>query len=264
MWKRTRTAILFLSVASGLFAQPAARRQAFSAFEVATIRPTPPEWQGGRYFRMTSPQRFAATNFSPRLLIGVVYNLPPRAVLGGPEWLDSDRYDIVATTPGTERPTLEEQMTMLRQLLTDRFKLTFHREPKEFSIYEISVGKGGHKLKPTMGSPDEDPVLLSQIMPGEVHMPARNASVAQFAAVMQRTIVDRPVIDKTGLNGRFDFDLEWTPDDSQFGGLFKDMPESTKPSLFAAMQEQLGLKLEATKGIVQAIAVDRMERPADN
>ena len=88
--------------------------------------------------------------------------------------------------------------------------------------------------------------------------------MAQFASVMQRSIFDRPVVDKTGLAGRYDFDLEWTPDETQFDGQRQETLESTKPGLFAAIQKQLGLRLEAAKGIVQALAIDRIERPSEN
>jgi uncharacterized protein (TIGR03435 family) len=86
-----------------------------------------------------------------------------------------------------------------------------------------------------------------------------------MASVMQRAVFDRPVVDKTGLTGRYDFDLEFTPDESQFGGAgLKGTPESTKPDLFTAMQQQLGLKLEATRGPIDTIVIDHVERPAEN
>jgi uncharacterized protein (TIGR03435 family) len=255
---------VFLMGALGLSAQAPISRSKFDSFEVATIRPTAPDWGGGRWIRMVSPQRFEARNFAPRLLIGVAYNLPPRAVLGGADWLDSDHYDIAAVTPGEARPNLEDQMTMLRQLLAERFKLSFHREGKEFSVYVLNVAKGGPKLTETTGSPEEDPVLLSQVSPGQIHMPARNTTIAQFAAVLQRTFFNRPVLDRTGLTARYDFDLAWTPDETQLDGQQHETQDSTKPGIFAAMQQQLGLRLEATKAIVQAIVLDRVERPSDN
>src|SRR5579863_88623 len=104
-------------------------RPVFDQFEVATIKPTPPDWAGGRYFRMESPNRFVARNFTFRLLLGAAYNVNPKAISGGPVWIDSDHYDISAVTPGKVRPTPEEEMTMLQKLLVDRFALTVHREP---------------------------------------------------------------------------------------------------------------------------------------
>jgi uncharacterized protein (TIGR03435 family) len=248
-----------------LFSQ--ATRPALEAFEVATIKPAVDS--PGRYIRMQSVNRFYAKGFTLNALVAAGYSLTPRAISGGPAWTDSDRYDILASTPGDVQPNLDEQMAMLRKLLTDRFQLTFHREPKELPIYAITVAKGGPKLKESTALPGTLPELINVVYPeekGGVHilLPARNATVVQFAAMMQRTVLDRAVVDQTGLSGTYDFDLEWTPDESQFGGNLPRSVESTKPSLFTAMQEQLGLRLEATKGPVQALVIDRVERPSEN
>jgi len=162
------------------------------------------------------------------------------------------------------RPNHEEQMSMLRSLLSDRFKLTFHREQKEFSIYALTVGKGGPKLKQTAPDSDVPPTVGPGVVyPQRIVLPARNATMGEFASLLQRAILDRPVVDKTGLAGRYDFDLEWAPDESQFGG---DVPtasaEAASAPLFGAIQEQLGLKLEAARGPVEALVVDKAERPS--
>jgi uncharacterized protein (TIGR03435 family) len=160
-------------------------------------------------------------------------------------------------------------MAMLRRLLAARFQLSFHREPKELPIYALTVAKDGPKLKASAAAPGTLPELINTIYPDEkggvhVMLPARNATLTQFAAMMQRAVVDRPVVDQTGLSGTYDFDLEWTPDESQFGGQLPLSTESTKPSLFAAIQEQLGLRLTATRGPVAGLVIDRVERPSEN
>jgi uncharacterized protein (TIGR03435 family) len=193
----------------------------------------------------------------------------PGPISGGPAWADSDRYDILASTPGDIQPKLDEQMAMLRRLLTDRFQLTFHRESKELPVFAITVAKSGPKLKPSTAPPGALPYLINTIYPeekGGIHvlLPARNATITQLAAMMQRAVLDRAVVDNTGLSGTYDFDLEWTPDENQFAGQLPRSVESTKPSLFTAMQEQLGLRLEATRGPVQALVIDRVERPSEN
>jgi uncharacterized protein (TIGR03435 family) len=258
---RLNGAIALLSFgASALFAQ--------SAFEVATIKPADPNSQG-RYIRMQSFNRFYAKGFTLQALVAAAYSLNPRAISGGSAWTDSDRYDILASTPGDVQPNLDQQMAMLRKLLADRFQLAFHREQKEFPVYALTVAKGGPKLKLSTAPPGALPELINTIFPDEkggVHvlLPARNATIAQLAAMMQRTVLDRPVVDNAGLSGPFDFDLEWTPDDSQFSGTLPLSVESTKPSLFSAMQEQLGLRLEATRGPIEALVIDRVERPSEN
>jgi uncharacterized protein (TIGR03435 family) len=268
MSKPLKIAVAALVSVAGIFAQSPTARPAFNEFEVATIKPAEID-SPGRWIRMQSANRFYAKNHTLKTLIQAAYNLTPRAVSGGPSWVDSDRYEILAETPGNIRPSLDEQMSMLRKLLADRFKLTFHREQKEFSIYALTVAKNGSRLKESTldldAAPEGPPLLAFVIAPDTVRLPARSVTMPELASVFQRAALDRPVVDKTGLSGRYDFDLEWTPDESQFGGLgFKGTPESTKPELFTAMQQQLGLRLEATKGPIDTLIIDRAERPSDN
>jgi uncharacterized protein (TIGR03435 family) len=219
------TAALVIT-ACGLFAQSPAARPALDTFEVAAIKPTAPDDRGGRFITMQGAHRFVVKNYTLKR---------------------------------------DEQMAMLRKLLADRFQLTFHREEKELAIYALTVAKSGSKLKESTAPPDEPPVLINRVFPDRILLPARNATMAQFASMMQRAVLDRPVVDKTGLSGKYDFDLEWTPDETQFGGQGPPAtPESTKPDLFAAIQRQLGLRLEATKGMVAVLVIDRAERPSAN
>lgn len=260
---------VLLVAAGGLFAQSPAGRPAFDAFEVASIKPTPDDWLGGRWIRMQSAHQFLARNHALKTLVAAAYSLSPQAISGGPAWVDSGHYDIVAKAPNEIQPNLDEQMAMLRQLLVERFNLTFHREPKELSIFALSVGKSGPKLHESTESPDASPEgpppLIFVISPPVVRLTGRNATMAELASVMQRAALDRPVVDKTGLTGRYDFDLEFTPDQTQFGGgLERGTDDSPKPGLFAAMQQQLGLKLEATKGTVDMLVIDRVQRPSEN
>lgn len=251
--------------ASGLMAQSAAPRPKFDAFEVATIKPVDHDPKLGRYITMQGTNRFVGKDYTLKLLIAAAYNLNPKEVSGGAAWIDSDYFDIAAVTPGDVRPTRDEQMSMLRNLLAERFKLAFHREQKEFSIYELEVAKGGPKLKPSTAGPDEPAQLISTVYPQRMVLPARNATMGELAALMQRAMLDRPVVDKTGLAGRYDFDLEWAPDETQFGGEIPSASaDAPNPPLFTAIQQQLGLKLEATRGPVEAIVVDRAERPSAN
>jgi len=242
-------------------------RSKFEQFEVASIKPTGPE-PNGRWIRMQSADRFVAHNHAVRTLIAAAYDMSPQAVSGGPAWVDSDRWDIQAKTPGEVRPNLNEQMAMLRELLSERFKLTFHRDPKRMPIYALTVAKGGAKLKESTVSPDSTPAgpppLAFVMSPVVVELPARYASVAEFASVLQRSPLERPVVDQTGLAGRYDFDLEFAPDERLWGGLLKRPDNSDKPDLFKAIQEQIGLRLEATRGSVDTIVIDNIERPSSN
>lgn len=151
---------------------------------------------------------------------------------------------------------------MLRKLLNERFKLTSHRQEKDFSIYELTVSKSGAKLKPSKEAPDTPASVISTVYPQRLVLPARNASIADFTAMLQRALLDRPVVDKTGLQGKFDFDLEWAPDETQFGG---EIPaasaDAPAPPFFTAIKDQLGLELHPTRGPVSAFVIDGAQRP---
>jgi uncharacterized protein (TIGR03435 family) len=116
-------------------------------------------------------------------------------------------------------------------------------------------------------APDTQPMLVSTVWPGDrIVLPARNATMAQFAATLQRAILDGPVLDKTDLAGSYDFDLEWTYDDTQFDGNLPPLASqnSGKPDLFAALQQQLGLRLESSKAAIDTIVIDSVQKPSEN
>jgi uncharacterized protein (TIGR03435 family) len=250
---------------SGLLAQSAPSHPKFDSFEVATIKPADSSQQG-RYIRMEGTNRFVEKDYTLKLLIAAAYDLNPRTISGGPAWITSDHYDIQAVTPGDQRPDHDAQMSMLRSLLSERFKLTFHREQKDFSIYALAVAKGGPKLKATE-APVDAPATVGPavVYPQRVVLPGRNATTGNLVSLFQRAILDRPVVDKTELKGRYDFDLEWAPDESQFGGALPPATEAaTSPPLFRAIEEQMGLRLEAMRGPVNALVVDSAEKPSAN
>jgi uncharacterized protein (TIGR03435 family) len=256
MFRRIAIAAIFVVTAGGVCAQ--------DSFEVAAIKLADPEFPG-RTVSMQGAHLFSARNQTLRTLIGAAYNLTPRMILSGPGWADSEHYDIVAETPGEARPETTEQMSMLQNLLVERFKLTFHRELKELPIYEITVSKTGLKLTESKGPPSDG--LHIRLSPGRAEMPGRHVTIAEMASVLQRAALDRPVVDRTGLTGKYDFDLDWTPDESQFGGIGPRPggPEDlNRPDLFTAIQQQLGLKLEAVKGRIEAFVIDHAERPSAN
>ncbi len=254
-----------LLLATAAFAQAPAPASRAEAFEVATIKPIEHDPKGGRYFRMEGPHRWIAKDYNLKLLLAAAYDLNPRTISGGQDWVDADHFDIVAITPGDIAPNRAEQMLMLRRLLTERFRLTFHRESREYSIYQLELAKDGPKLKPSTAPADEAPKLISTVYPQKIVLPARNATMQDFVSMLQRAMLDRPVVDKTGLTARYDFDLEWAPDETQFGG---EVPvahdDAPSPPLFVALPQQLGLKLVATRGPVSALIIDHAEKPTEN
>lgn len=233
-------------------------------FEVATIKPTKPGTQG-RAFRISGHQ-FSTINTSVSDLIIEAYGLHARQITGGPSWMESDKYDLLAQPDIDGQLNPQQLKIMIQKLLADRFKLTFHRDKKELSVYAIVVGKTGPKLTKSE-STGAFPGLFFR---GLGNLPARNATMAEFAAVMQAAVLDRPVVDQTGLTGRYDFLLTWTPDQSQFVGLGATVPPppadnaDAPPDLFTAFQQELGLRLESTKAPVEVLVIDHVEKPSEN
>jgi uncharacterized protein (TIGR03435 family) len=234
------------------------------AFEVATIKPTKPDAQGKGF--QVRGRHFATINTTLADMITFAYDLHAKHIVGAPAWVENEHYDLDAQPDGQGQPSQKQWKIMLQKLLADRFKLTFHREKKELPVYAITVAKGGPKLTKSEADPNGLPGLFFR---GLGVLPARNASMKDFAGVMQAAVLDRPVVDQTGIAGKFDFTLTWTPDEFQFRGLGVRVPPpadpaTAPPDLFTAIQQQLGLKLETTKAPTDVIAVDRVEKPTEN
>jgi uncharacterized protein (TIGR03435 family) len=234
------------------------------SFEVATIKPSKPDTPG-KLFRI-QPGHFSTINTTLSDLIGFCYGLQPKQVVGAPAWLETQKFDLDGKPDGTGQPSVDQWKKMLEKLLADRFQLKFHHEKKELSVYALVVAKNGPKLTKSEAEANATPSLLFR---GLGTLPVRNATMADFAGVMQSAVLDRPVVDQTGLSGRFDFVLTWTPDETQFAGLgVRVPPPSDKadapPDLFTAIQQQAGLKFEPTKAPVDVMVIDRVEKPSEN
>jgi uncharacterized protein (TIGR03435 family) len=235
-----------------------------AVFDVATIKLSNPNTPG-KLFTVRGRQ-VLTINTTLNDLIVFAYDVHARQVVGAPDWAQTQKFDITGQPEAEGVPSIVQLRAMIRQLLSDRFKLTFHRDKRELSVYAIILGPNGHKLTKNDTNPNGLPGLIFR---GLGVLPVTNATIADFAGVMQSAVLDRPVVDKTGLPGRYDFTLRWTPDETQFQGLGAPVPPpSTDPNappvLFTAIQEQLGLKFDATRAPVEAIVVDTVERPSEN
>ena len=233
-------------------------------FEVAVIKPSNPDAQG-KLFTVRGRQ-VMTINTSAGDLMTFAYGLHPRQISGGPAWLETDRYDLTGQPDVEGVPNQAQLRQLVERLLADRFKLTFHREKKELAVYSLVVGSKGPTLTKSAANPGSLPSLLFR---GLGVLPVSNASMADLATVMQSAVLDRPVVDQTGLTGRYDFTLTWTPDETQFLSMGVRVPPRAAdaagpPGLFTAIQEQLGLKFESTRAPVDVIVVDHIDRPSQN
>ena len=225
------------------------------AFEVATIKPSDQSLSRGTYFRVEG-HHVLAVNVSLFDLLSLAYEVHPKQVVNGPKWLETSKYDIDGVPTFEGRPTHDQQRQMFQRLLADRFHLTFDYEQRELSVYALSLDKGGPKLTPTSRQPTDG---TNFSYTNEIVLTVKNASMATFADGMQASFLDRPVVDHTGLTGRYDFTLKWTPDDSPA----RDAPDAP-PDLYGAIKEQLGLRLVPTKANAKALVIDHVEVPSSN
>jgi bla regulator protein blaR1 len=260
-------AVLFVGLAAGLaLAQtPASPKQ----FDVSTVKPNSTDDR--RVLLSLQPGgRFVSTGTTLKLLMTEAYGVRDFQIFGGPGWLNTDRWDIVAKAEDVaDRIPIEQFRPMLRVLIEDRFQLKVHREMKEMPAYVLLVGKSGSKLQANSGGPG--PMLRM----GRGELTGKKASMAMVLQVLSQQL-GRPLIDKTGLTGEYDFTLQWTPEPGQGGfaggppggppgaGPEPPPPAADGPSIFTAIQEQLGLRLDSQKVPVETIVIDSVEKPSEN
>jgi uncharacterized protein (TIGR03435 family) len=232
------------------------------AFEVATIKPARPEEP--LQIMVDTSARLNTTGSSVVDLIKFAYDLHPKQIIGGPSWIESEKYDVTGKPDTAGFPSNKQLKVMLQKLLGERFNLVFHREKRELSVYAIVLAKGGHKMTENTSNPNG---LSGFTGFGRRGMRVDNATMADWASMLQANVLDRPAVDQTGLGAsRWDFFVRWTPDpppgapQQPAGVANPDAP----PDLFLAVQQQLGLKLEVTKAPVEVVVIDRLEKPAGN
>lgn len=221
------------------------------AFEVASIKPTPSADRDGS--RSLSGSRLTITKTELIYLISYAYNIRGAQVVGGPGWVRSEQYDVIGKAEGEATRSVEQFRPMLQALLADRFKLAMHREMRELPVYVLALGKNGPKMVAVDGA-DPGP-MSSSGTPG--HLSAPKLSMARLAGFLTGMPELRNlVLDETGLTGTYTFNLEWSPENGR--------APSGGPSLFTALQEQLGLKVESGKRPVEHLVIDHVEKPSEN
>ncbi len=224
------------------------------AFEVAAIRPSDPnDPKAANGWNCESEgHRLECRQATLLDLLSITYGLQPRQIVGGPTWLNQDRYDIsgIPDIPGIPSPAQTREM--YKRLLAERFGLVLHRDTREMSIYALTIAKGGPLLKPA--SPDEPVNTGNSGDRTQRTVRFTNMSMQEFARNLT-LYEDRPVVDRTALPGHYDFTLRWT-----YALLAEEQPDAP-PSIFTAIKEQLGLQLNALKGPGEVIVIDHLEKP---
>ena len=241
--------------------------EANPSFEVATIKLSNPEIQGKDF--SFAGHHVWARNYNVNDIIAIAYGLHPHQIIGAPAWFGSTLYDIDGV-PDTEGiPNQQQKGLMMQKLLTDRFQLSFHREKRVLAVYAMTIAAGGPRLIQTTSGPNDPDNFRLRWLRG---VTVTNMTLAEFAIWFQKVVMDKPVVDRTGLTDRYDFKLDWTPDESQFiqlrgTGIAPPPPTDdpkAPPNLYTAIQEQLGIKLETIKAPTDVIVIDHAERPSPN
>jgi bla regulator protein blaR1 len=263
-------AVLCACLTGGVFAQTPAQ----SMFEVASVKPSAPDVPG-MFIRFLPGGGLRATGASLRNLIALAYGVRAFQIQGGPAWVDSDRFDVDARAgipdaaappdPATAGEEQRKTIERLRNLLADRFQLMLHPETREQPLYSLIVAKGGPKLQESTESGSGIRVMGRGTLRG-------NAAGLGMLALNLSNELGRRVIDKTGLAGKYTFELKWAPIQFSTAPTGSSNPPAEYPvaavpegaTIFTALQEQLGLRLESGKGPVESLVIDRAERPSGN
>ena len=225
-------------------------------FEVASIRSHRFAGEEPSDRRVFPGGRFVATATTVRTLVRIAFGADDNRISGAPGWIDKEAFDITAATADhAEVKTPQQFQQLILSLLEDRFQLKFHREQKEGPVYWLEVdkpGKPGPALK--LSTPEAQPNMSTNSNGSRVVMKVSKASMADIAAALRRQ-AGRPVEDHTGLEGSFEFQIEWSPEET---------PDSVDPPLFTVLKEQLGLKLQSAKGAIETLVIDQIAHPSAN
>jgi uncharacterized protein (TIGR03435 family) len=265
-------------------AAPAAAPVALPAWDVSTVKPASPDARGSM-FNIT-PDGIKITNVPLWTIVREAFGLENDRLFGGPGWSKTSSFDIEAKVASEDAPklkalTMEQRRQMMVALLEERFGLKYHHETRDLSMYELVVARGGIKMqasKPDPEGPDPGPGPAPSpgrhmlMMRGRGHIESTATGMAGLARLLSGQL-GRTVVDKTGLTGDYEYKLDWTPDDAAplmsrssnpSPGDSTSSPDTAGPSLFTALEEQLGLKLESTKGPVEVVVIDQLDQPTAN
>jgi uncharacterized protein (TIGR03435 family) len=225
-------------------------------WEVATVKPNVSAITSNRI--RISGRHVTIENETVAKMMLIGYGVQKDQVIGLPDWARTAGWDIDGVTDVEGEPDLKQFQTMVRKILEERFALTLHHEQREMEVLALRVAKGGPKLAAATGDADALPDRVDRRSAGQLASTFKNTSMHDFV-LMALGAMDHPVVDQTGLAGKYDFQLTWNDDDSVAA-----TDTNAAPGIFTAVQEQLGLKLEATKAPADVLVIDKVERPGAN
>lgn len=232
-------------------------KDAHPSFEVATVKRSDPDDKSHR-FEIRGHQ-IVIENQTVQTMIEMSYGVHPRQIVNEPPWMGSERFDIQGVPDAEGVPSAAQFGEIVRKVLEERFGLKFHTEKKEMARYTLTVAKGGPKMEATKGAPDGLPNERGTGDKTSRTLQMENVSMNELAHNLQGEL-DRPVVDETGLTGKYDFTLRWLRADAPAGG----DADSSLPGIFTALEEQLGLKMEPSKGAVDVMVIEHAEQPSAN
>lgn len=234
-------------------------KDAHPAFEVAAIKRSDPDDKSHRF--EIHGRRIVIENHTVREMIEMSYGVHARQIMNAPAWTESERFDVQGVPDVEGQPDLVQFQEIVRKLLEERFGLKFHTEKREMPRYVLTVAKGGPKMEPTKAAPGV--VLPNERAGGDKtshSLQMENVSMGDLVRALQGEL-DRPVVDETGVKGKYDFTLKWLRADVVATA---EDADSALTGIFTAIQEQIGLKVEPSKGEVDAMLIDHVERPEAN
>lgn len=265
---------LAIGIATSLSAeaQPPQASQSLPGFDVISIKRSPSDARNT--FRLMPGGGISGGGITLKILVQTAFDLAGFQVIGWPKWVFDDKFEIEARGGYTGAPTTAQTHLMMQSMLADRFHFHYHYETKELPVYVLNVTKHGPKLNP---SRDDDPGLPMFKQPdgskgegirGSVpvgHLTAQRADMNTLAAFF-KGLLGREIINRTGLQGKYDFQLDWSAEStpSRVSAVADPVPDDPRPSLFTAVQEALGLRLEDSKGPVQTLVIDGVDEPSEN
>jgi uncharacterized protein (TIGR03435 family) len=225
-------------------------------WEVATVRPSNPDDTNGQRIRFRGRYVMILDHTVEDILL-IAYGVQKSQLAGEPDWVKTERWDVDGVPDAEGEPNMRQLQAMMQKILVGRFELKLHREQRVMSVFALTVAKGGPKMTPDASDPNGWINQQNSAANGRDVENLNNASMPDLGQILQFR-VNRPVVDQTGLKGRYDFKLQWTTDEAQ-----TTQPDAP-PGLFTAIQEQIGLKLEPVKAPADVLVIDNVQRPGAN